>query len=137
MAERLGRGRQILRDLGVEPHGFCAPGWLASAQLPSLLKRLGFRYYVSMLTVRDLTAGHTLLTPWMGYMGAGAGQERLIRLGGGVVATLAPVASATKVFFHPQGAIASPDCAHMLHMVTRLARSRRLVTFGDLVGCHP
>lgn len=137
MVERLTEGRQILREIGVEPRGFCAPGWLAPAQLSSLLARGGFRYYVTMLTVRDVVAGRTLLTPWMGYMGAGAGQERLIRLGGRVVSVAAPVAAATKVFFHPQGAFDSADCARMLRSVAALARERRLETFGSLVDRTP
>jgi hypothetical protein len=87
-----------------------------------------------MLTLRDLATNRTLLTPWMGYMGAGAGQERLIRFGGRVVSTLAPVAPAMKVFFHPQGAMDSADCAHMLRVVARLARRRQLTTFGSLVN---
>jgi predicted deacetylase len=137
MMDRLTRGRQILREIGVEPQGFCAPGWLAPERVQALLKRSGFRYYVSMLTLRDVVGGRALLTPWQGYMGAGAGQERMIRLGGRVVSTMAPFTPAMKVFFHPQGARESRDCAHMLRVAARLARSRQLVTFGSLVDQRP
>src|SRR5437588_4777681 len=39
MMERLSAGRQILQGVGVEPRGFCAPGWLAPPGLPHLLRQ--------------------------------------------------------------------------------------------------
>jgi hypothetical protein len=134
MMERLMAGRQILRNIGLEPRGFCAPGWLAPPQLPHLLRRCGFRYAISMTTLIDVTTGQRRWTPWMGYMGAGPVQERLIRLGGQLFAPLVSSLPMLKVFFHPQGAMQSADCARLLRLLARLVRTRRLVTYDRLLA---
>jgi predicted deacetylase len=136
MLERLVAGREILRASGFDPIGFCAPGWLALPQLPQLLKRSGFHYNLSMLTLQDVTTGRRLWTPWRGCMGAGALQERLVGLGAGVLAATAPFAPVMKVFLHPQGAPESADCARILQTIAQLARTRRPVTYGRLIARH-
>src|SRR5579871_2720555 len=129
MMERLIDGRDILRAVGVNPHGFCPPGWLASPKLPALLKRCGFRYYLTMATLLYLPTERRLLTPWMGYIGADPLQERLVGLGGRLCAVIAPSLPVVKVFLHPQGAILSPDFARSVTLIARLLRTRRLVTY--------
>ena len=107
MHERLRAGLRILRDAGLDPHGFCAPGWLATSDLPRQLRDCGLRYYLTMSGVHDVVDGHRISTPWMGYMGAGPLQERLVRLGADVLAPMARTAPVRKVFLHPQGACRS------------------------------
>ena len=133
MAARLANGRSILADAGLEVQGFCAPGWLATPELLPRLRQCGFRYVVSMAWVHDVVSGRRLFTPWQGYMGAGGGQERLIRLGSWGCMRLAPHAEAVKVFFHPQGARASADCRRTLKDLRDLLQERKCVTYGDLV----
>lgn len=134
MVERLTAGRRILYSGGLDPRGFCAPCWLAPAQLPRLLRRCGFRYCINMATIVDVTTGDRLWTPWIGYMGAGAGQERLVSMGGQVFASIAPAVPIVKVFFHPQGARDSAACARIVRVLARLACTRRLETYGSLVA---
>jgi len=134
MMERLSAGRQILQSTGVEPHGFCAPGWLAPPELPQLLRQCGFRYYVSMATLWDLGAGRRLRTPWLGYMGGGALQERLVGLGGRALLAMAPRAPVVKVFLHPQHARDAQACHRILHVLARLLQERRPVTYGTLLA---
>ena len=134
MTDRLAAGRRILRDCGLDPRGFGAPCWLAPPGLPTLLRQSGFAYYVTMMTLLDLTTGRRVLTPSLGYMGAGAGQERLIGLGAAAGLAAAPWLPIVKVFLHPQGAGASPACDRTLRMLACLARTRSLVTYGDLLA---
>ena len=134
MMERLAAGRQILQGVGLEPRGFCAPGWLAPPELPQLLKQCGFHYYVSMATLWDLTAGSSLWTPWLGYMGAGAVQEQLVGLGGRALLAMAASVPVVKVFLHPQGARQARACDRILHVLARLLRERRPVTYGTLLA---
>jgi len=134
--ERLLAGRGILQDAGLDPRGFCAPGWLASSRLPRQLRQCGFQYYVSMLAVHDLIDGRRAWTPWIGYMGAGPVQERLVRLGGYAWAPVPRVAPVLKVFLHPQGARQSADCARLLQRLPRLIGNRRIVSYGSLVARH-
>lgn len=134
MMDRLADGQRILRDCALDPRGFCAPGWLATAELPSLLRRCGFAYYVTMMTVLDLTTGRRVLTPWLGYMGAGQAQEALLGLGAGLCAAASPHLPLVKVFLHPQGASASPACDRVLRALARLVRLRALTTYGEILG---
>jgi predicted deacetylase len=134
MMERLSTGRQILQSVGVEPRGFCAPGWLAPPELPHLLRQCGFHYYVSMATLWDLGTGSSLRTPWLGYMGAGALQERLVGLGGRALLAMATSVPVVKVFFHPQRAPDAQACQRILQVLARLLRERRPVTYGTLLA---
>jgi predicted deacetylase len=135
--ERLLAGRRILRDVGLDPRGFCAPGWLASPYLPRQLQDCGFHYYVSMMAVHDVIAGRQVWTPWMGYMGGGPAQERLVRLGGQAWATVTRTAPVLKVFLHPQGARRSADCARILRLIPRLIENRRIVSYESLITRQP
>ena len=134
MQRRLTEGRQILRDSALDPRGFCAPGWLAPPDLPCLLRQCGFAYYVTMMTLLDLTTGRRVLTPWLGYMGAGEGQERLVGLGARAGLTLTPRFPLVKAFLHPQGARTSPACERVLRKVSGLMRTRSPVTFGGFLA---
>jgi predicted deacetylase len=134
MKERLLAGRQILRDIGLDPQGFCAPGWLAPGPITQVLRQSGLRYYVSMLAVHDVATGRHVRTPWRGYMGAGPTQERLVRLGGIACAVLGSAATATKVFLHPQNAQHSADCAHVMRSLGKVVPHRQLVTYADLIA---
>jgi uncharacterized protein len=134
MRERLRAGLQILRDVGLDPHGFCAPGWLASSYLPRQLRDCGLQYYLTMAAVHDVLDGRRVLTPWTGYMGADRVQERLVRLGGDVITTLAKRSPVIKVFLHPQGARQSAACSHILHQIPGLIENRRIVTYGSLIA---
>ncbi|MGH2409269.1 MAG: DUF2334 domain-containing protein [Chloroflexota bacterium] len=132
--ERLLAGRRILQDAGLDPRGFCAPGWLAAPHLQRQLRDCGFQYYVSMLAVQDVVDGRRRWTPWIGYMGAGPAQERLARLGGYAWAAVARTAPVLKVFLHPQGARESADCARILQRIPSLIADRRIVSYGSLVA---
>ena len=134
MHERLDAGRQILRDCGVEPRGFCAPCWLAAPELPALLRRGGFAYYVTMATLLDLATGRRVPTPWLGYMGADALQERLVGIGARACLGVARPLPLVKVFLHPQGARSSPACARTLHTLAGLLRMRAPTTFGEYLA---
>jgi len=137
MAQRLATGRQTLLDEGLDIQGFCAPGWLAGSGLVPQLRKCGLRYCVSMLTLLDISTGRRLLTPWSGYMGADATQERLIRLGSRACGILASHAPAAKIFFHPQGAQESPDCARAFTTLQDLLHTRRPVTYASLLAARP
>src|SRR5579883_2030224 len=126
-------GRAALQDLGLEARGFCAPAWLAPPRLPLLLKECGFHHYVQMLSLLDLATGHRHWTPWLGYMGAGEVQERLVGLGGGAWLAVDSALPVIKVFFHPQGARTSPACARALRVLARLVRERQPATFESLL----
>lgn len=135
MVNRLSDGRRVLTECGLVPRGFCAPCWLAPAHLPALLRRCGFAYYVTMMTLLDVATGRRVLTPWLGYMGAGRAQERLIGLGARLSLAAAPRLPVVKVFLHPQGAATSAACDRVLTTLARLSRERALTTFGELLGC--
>lgn len=133
MRRRLAAGQEMLRALGLEPAGFCAPAWLPSPALRPLLQERGFRYQVGMGTLDDLVSDRRWTMPWLGYMGAGAIQEVLIAMGGRVLLAAAPAAPAVKVFMHPQGAPASAACADILQRLERLLCQRTVITYGQFL----
>ncbi|HLE58085.1 MAG TPA: DUF2334 domain-containing protein [Candidatus Limnocylindria bacterium] len=138
MQRRLADGQAWLAALGVNARGFCAPGWLAAPELPSIARRAGFDYLVWLRGLQVLAdqGERWQLLPPIGYMGAGRGQEALVRLGAAVVSgpLLALRRShVRRVFVHPQRASTSPDCARVLREVAILARRVPSVTYGDLV----
>jgi predicted deacetylase len=69
---RLLAGREILEELGLPTRGFCPPGWLHTAELPDLLRELGFTYLVEMLFLLDVQLRRRLVTPWMDSWGRAA-----------------------------------------------------------------
>lgn len=128
---RLRAGLEQLREAGFAPVGFCAPGWLFSPWLARLLRRLGFRYHVTMGGLHDLVTGRRLWVPWFGAVGAGGAHEFLVHLGGALGAGLArtryPV---VKAFFHPQGAHTwGPQLARL----RRALRGRKPTTYRVLI----
>lgn len=134
MAERLFRGRAALRELGLDPVGFCAPAWFADPGLPDILRALGFRHYVGMASLYDLAADRRQWLPWYGAMGAGPAHETLIRLGGRLCMAAEPRAPVVKVFLHPQGAPRSAACRRTLLQLRQLLRERRPTTYAQLLA---
>jgi uncharacterized protein len=134
MDRRLGLGRDVLREAGLSVSGFCAPGWLAGPDLPSILRRRGFRYDVSMTSVLDLSSGRRIRTGWIGYMGAGRVQEGLVGVADALNRAIAPLFQVLKVFLHPQNATRSSACRRILDLLPVLVRDRTLTTYGQLVA---
>ncbi|MCE9622986.1 MAG: polysaccharide deacetylase family protein [Actinomycetia bacterium] len=51
---RIIAGQEVLRAAGIEARGFTPPGWLASPETLSTLRRLGFEYTTTQWSVVDL-----------------------------------------------------------------------------------
>ncbi len=134
MARRVEAGRRALAAWGLDAPGFCAPGWLAGSELLPILAEQGFAYYAGMATLWDLRSGRRLWTPWYGYLGAGAAQERLISLVGAALLAASRRLPVVKVFLHPDRAPESPACQRVLCALERLLLSRRPATYGQLLG---
>lgn len=132
-AERVAAGRDVLDGLGLRPAGFCAPGWLATPELDGILAAAGFRYSLTFATLRDLRTGRARSIPALGFMGAGAVQERLVGLERRVLLAGRGAFPVLRVFLHPAGARESAACRATLGAVERLCRERRPVTYADLV----
>lgn len=131
---RIADGRDILQRAGLWASGFCAPAWLASAELHPVLRRAGFLYNVLMTGVVDLASNRRIVTGWIGYMGAGRRQEHLVGVADTINHVAAPLFRALKVFLHPQGAPDSVACRRILEGLPSLQRGRILVTYGQLVA---
>ena len=134
MTVRIADGREILQRAGLRSTGFCAPGWLAPTSLHPILQRAGFLYDVLMTGVVDLANNRRIWTGWIGYMGAGSVQERLVGIADAIIRVAAPAFGALKVFLHPQGAPQSAACRRVLEGLPSLMRGRTLVTYGQLVA---
>ncbi|MGO9180786.1 MAG: DUF2334 domain-containing protein [Candidatus Limnocylindrales bacterium] len=133
MRERLVRGRDRLASAGVSGGGFCAPGWLATAELVPLLAELGFRYDLRYASIRDLRTGRVTFVPAVGYMGADGLQEGLIDAEAGLLMAAQPLLPALRVFLHPVRASTSPACRRTLRLIERLLRTRTPVTYTQLL----
>lgn len=134
MEARLVNGREILHRAGLSAAGFCAPGWLATSDLLPVLRGLGFRYDVRMTHLIDLKSQRRLWTDWIGYMGAGTVQERLVGIANRLNRLGARAFPVLKVFLHPQGARRSAACRRVLEQIPELMRERTLATYGQLVA---
>ena len=136
MERRLADGCARLRGWGANPSGFCAPGWLAAPGWIPAARAAGLRYGLTLRGLRDFDRGRWLTLPPWGYMGAGARQELLVRVGAAVIARpLAGLlrAPAVRVFLHPQGAPGSRACGDVLRRLERLARRHRSMTYAGLL----
>lgn len=133
-ASRIASGREILQRAGLSATGFCAPGWLSVTDLQRILGRAGFVYDVLMTSVVDLASNRRIWTDWIGYMGDGRGQERLVGIVDAINRVASPLFRALKVFLHPQGAPDSVACRRILEGLPGLQRGRTLVTYGQLVA---
>lgn len=136
VGRRVAAGRSWLRENGLSATGFCPPGWLATEALPSALREAGYRYEVTLRGLRDLARRRWIVLPPVGYMGAGPGQERLIRLGAAVLSRPLRRLLGTevhRVFLHPQGASRSRDCRRILAEIGNLARGHQSATYGELI----
>jgi predicted deacetylase len=130
---RVNDGRDILWRAGLSVSGFCAPAWLATPELRPILRRAGFRYDLAMTGVADLKTNRRIRTDWIGYMGAGPLQERLVAVAGAINRTAAPLFQVLKVFLHPQQAPESAACRRILDLIPVLMPDRRVTTYGQLV----
>lgn len=128
---RLQAGLRELGEAGLVPVGFCAPGWLSPPWLAPLLRRVGFRYHLTMGALHDLATGRRVRTPWFGAVGAGGVHEFLVRLGGAVGAGLAGTGyPVVKAFFHPQG---PHTWGPQLARLQRALRARHPTTYRALL----
>jgi predicted deacetylase len=133
---RVAAGCDWLARHGLSAVGYCPPGWLATDGLIPALGDAGFRYLVTLRGLRDLRRRRTITLPPEGYMGAGAVQERLVRLGGTVLSRPLRVllrVPAHRVFLHPQAASRSAACAAALTRLARIARDHRPIVYADLL----
>jgi predicted deacetylase len=136
MRERLDHGRQWLAEVGVEAAGFCAPAWLWAPELPPLAREAGFRYLVGLRGLVDLGSGRLISAAPAGYMGTGMAGEAAWRLG--EIAIWRPLTAlrggrVRRYFLHPQGASRSRACGRVLREIERAARTRRPMTFRELL----
>jgi uncharacterized protein len=138
MIERLARGRSILTEAtGVEPTGFCAPGWLSGPGLPDALRSVGFAFDVGLVRVHDLSGDRRIPAPSVGFMGAGGLHEGLSLVGGALSllsGSWLPGVETIQVFLHPQGASRSAAAARALAILERLLRTRRPISYAQLVA---
>jgi predicted deacetylase len=132
MRERISAGRQALQECGLEANGFSAPGWLATRKLDEALLDCGFRYRIDLLSVRDLQRGRRRVTPWLGYMGAGSGQERLVQVANLVTRVTARPFPVLKVFFHPPRTSTRPVFERLLSQTAKLRAQRQPLTYSQL-----
>ncbi len=129
---RLRAGLEELAACGLKAAGFCAPAWLAAPWTVDLLRRLGFRYHVTMGCVHDLATGRRVPTPWFGAVGTGGVHELLVHAGGFAGAWLSRTGyPVVKAFFHPQ----RPETwGPQLARLRRALRGRRCVTYSALLN---
>ena len=133
--------RRVLSEaLGIEVHGFCAPGWLLNEAGRSGVEAAGFRFLVEQHRLRDLATGRSVLTPWQGHMGVGGFHELLTQIGNGAISAGARIAwdglensQNVKVFLHPQKLQGSRSLDRVLRRLESLRHGRRLVTAGELL----
>ncbi|MXW28822.1 MAG: glycosyltransferase [Chloroflexi bacterium] len=133
--------RAVLADaLGVEPRGFCAPGWLLNDAGRAGVAAAGFGYLMEQSRLRDLATGRTVLTPWQGFMGVGGIHEWLVQLGNGAIAVGARIAwdglercPNVKVYLHPQNLAGGGALDRVLERLESLKNGRQLVTAGQLL----
>jgi predicted deacetylase len=131
---RLIAGREILAACGLETTGFCPPGWLHTAELPDLLRELGFTYLVEMLFLLDVQLRRRLVTPWMGFMGTSRFHEELAQLGAHLLAPWRTRARLVSVFLHPQGAPRSLVCQRVLReLAQEFERGGVPLTYGEAI----
>ena len=62
-SERLGRGSELARRMGLDVAGFIAPAWLINAEGLRAARDCGFLYTNSYFTFTDLVAGQSWLSP--------------------------------------------------------------------------
>lgn len=134
MQTRLSDGREILRRAGLSATGFCPPGWLESPDVPGILRRLGFRYDIRLTHLAELRNSERIWTYWIGYMGAGLAQERLVGIANVVNRLSARAFPVLKVFLHPQAARTSAACRKVLERIPDVMRGRTLATYGQLIA---
>ncbi len=134
MESRLLAGRSVLQGAGLSVRGFAAPGWIASRELRPLLRRLGFRYDIAMTHLVDLQSNRRIWTDWIGYMGAGGLQERLVGIANLINRGVMPRFSVAKVFLHPQQARGSSACRRVLASISGLLHERRPTTYFELLA---
>lgn len=133
LAERLDMGKRMLCDLGLEPRGFCAPGWLAPPGILPILRRSGFHYYVGMSSIYDLYTGRRKWVPWTGYMGTSSWHENLVGLGSAILMGIAPLYEVVNVYLHPQGVPESKGYQRALRILAHLLHERRTTTYDRLL----
>lgn len=133
MRRRLGEGHAMLREVGLEPTGFCAPAWLSTADLPALLAAEGFRYLTTFTSIIDLDRDVRQFVPAAGYLGAPGTAEALTRLGSLLAGIPAARSPHRRVFLHPQQASTSADCARVLRRIGQLRTERTPTTFTGLL----
>jgi predicted deacetylase len=136
MRTRLLEGRQWLAGVGLDPAGFCAPGWLWTPELPAAAREAGFRYLVGLRGLLDLRDGRRIGMAPIGFMGGSVVTELAWRLGESVIwRPLAALrgSSPRRFFLHPQGAPRSRACASVLREIGRASRTHRSITFSDLL----
>ena len=132
-AERLDRGRQELRTLGLDPIGFVPPAWLFAPHTRALVRERGLALTESFGWIECLQTGRRVFAPALSWSTARPWRSR-------VTAWLARVRTAVegsralvRVAIHPRDVEISPVCASLEHALCELLEVRTPRGYQDLV----
>lgn len=130
--ERVERGIDILRSVGLEAHGFIPPAWLMRKKDFNILKDFGFRFTTDRLYIYDLKENRRYLSPVLTFSCRTLMDQLSIltfRLSSKVISNLKVV----RLAIHP-GDLLYPEKVKLISTFLKKNRELRLSSFQEILN---
>jgi predicted deacetylase len=132
--ERVMRGREEFRSVGLEPAGFIAPAWLLGDEAARAVAKAGFQYTTRIGQVEDLASGTAYISQSLVYS-VRAAWRRAVSLGwNSLLLRVLGDRPLVRIGLHPPDWKYPAIRAHARKCIARALASREAITYEDWLG---
>lgn len=132
--ERVTRGRDEFRSVGLEPAGFIAPAWLLGAEATRAVARAGFQYTTRIGQVEDLVRNEAHVSQSLVYS-VRAAWRRVVSLGwNSLLLRALGSRPLVRIGLHPPDWKYPAIREHARKCIARALASREAITYEDWLG---
>jgi predicted deacetylase len=132
--ERVTRGREEFRSVGLEPAGFIAPAWLLGEEASRAVARAGFQYTTRIGRVEDLVRGEAHASQSLVYS-VRAAWRRAVSLGwNSLLLRALGERPLVRIGLHPPDWKFPAIREHARKCIARALASREAITYEDWLG---
>lgn len=132
--DRVTRGREEFRGIGLEPAGFIAPAWLLGDEAAAAVARAGFQYTTRIGRVEDLVRGEAHKSQSLVYS-VRAAWRRVVSLGwNSLLLRVLGDRPLVRLGLHPPDWKYPAIREHARKCIARALASREAITYEDWLG---
>lgn len=131
--DRISRGLELFRSVGLTPCGFVSPAWMHNDEVIRAVKQMGLRYVTSLGGFTDLTTDRTIRAPAICFSPRTWTAASFSTLYCAVLARLVDQDPVVRIAIHPGDITRRMITSRLLMILDRASATRRFVAYRDLL----